>query len=1040
MTLNQSVAVSSFLELEAKKAQELVSFNKINLNGIKDVVSQALDLFGKNGLFSEYTVHNISHINKMLSIAEWIIPSETKARMSRADYLLIVLSIYFHDLGLIVTMDEFNNRDKSGFDRYLQDNLFFGKDGEDYKSEVFSDYPDEIEREKFLYQEFVRANHAKRIRKWIEGKFNAELGYSEKMFKEVDELMSVLPSRFRNDLALVCESHHLNDLDNLDKYIVSQPYGDSDDETGNIQYAAIILRTADLLHITTDRTPSVQFRLINPQNPKSQIEWVKQNAVTRIRPKKITVVDEKGNESEEQSEAIEVFADFSSADGYFGLTSYLTWAEKEIKQNKKWCESAKSKGGGNYIFPWSSIDQSRVNSEGFLKQQFSFSIDQEKILDLLTGHTLYNDPSVVVREIVQNSIDAIKLKNFIKGNSDYRKDYIRIEWDSDKRVLRIIDTGTGMSQQIIENHFLKAGSSRYHDREFKKNHPNFNSISRFGIGVLSCFMISDEVEVITSHSDDEQARHLLLRSVHGKYLISLLDKSTLSEMGIAESGTVITIKVRQSLGDFDVINIAKKWILFPVCKVEVSVDGEEADIVGYENTEKALLSYLDEIGIKAFVEGGEQISGYKIKTVQVGGLSLSYALKWSNYFKEWEFYKIDSWRNRQEIEYTPISTCIEGIRVESGTPGFVGYSIAAIANVTGSEAPKTNVARSGLESTGELIKLLRQIYSSYGGHITSEINNLVNEKNFSLTWAVAEAKWLLPPITEESHSRYRPIRQELLNEELKKIPLILVDIADKRENISIEQLNQYNSFWVIDWDFNSAVNNVLKNAPVSLSIKNIMKELSLESSEMPEEPILSDSQMQSNPYKFAFNGKQIDLIRFNVDLRRLDMRWSQHDPSESLWISQSIRSQARITDIFRGRERSSLSRTSSLKIANSNVIFIGDEKYHGVSSNGNYYIKPDSPIADILKSLIEIFNNTTDDDMLISSAVALSMCSKFIGGAFPVSIEIANRWMGEYYEDQMSEEVLRIILRLNDIDAVHVFDPSVWRREIKGVNGYVEDY
>ncbi len=40
----------------------------------------------------------------------------------------------------------------------------------------------------------------------------------------------------------------------------------------------------------------------------------------------------------------------------------------------------------------------------------SFTIDQENILQLLVGHTLYNDSSVVVRELVQNAIDAVKLQ------------------------------------------------------------------------------------------------------------------------------------------------------------------------------------------------------------------------------------------------------------------------------------------------------------------------------------------------------------------------------------------------------------------------------------------------------------------------------------------------------------------------------------------------------------------------------------------------------------------------------------------------------
>lgn len=324
----------------------------------------------------------------MLGLADWLIPEETHKHLSQADYLMIVLAIYFHDLGLVVTAEEFERRGTSAFGKYVEDNLFSGKEGEDYKAEVFNPHSDETSREKFLYQEFVRGNHAKRVRTWIDGNFDSSLGVSDKIFEEVNQLLNGLPRSFRNDLAVVCESHHLSDLDDLDKYSISQPYGDSDAETANVQYASIILRTADLMHITRDRTPSVQYRIINPQNPKSQEEWAKQNAVKRVRPRRVVSTDESGREVEQISDVIEVFADFTNAEGYFGLTSYLTWAEKEIKQSKQWVERSRVRGATNYIFPWSSIDQSKVNSDGFLKEQFAFSIDQEKILNLLTGHTL----------------------------------------------------------------------------------------------------------------------------------------------------------------------------------------------------------------------------------------------------------------------------------------------------------------------------------------------------------------------------------------------------------------------------------------------------------------------------------------------------------------------------------------------------------------------------------------------------------------------------------------------------------------------------
>ena len=94
--------------------------------------------------------------------------------------------------------------------------------------------------------------------------------------KELDGLLDALPEAFRRDLGTVCESHHLDDLADLKKYRVSQPYGNTSSATANVQYAAIVLRTVDLLHMTSDRTPSVAFKLISPTDPISQREWAKQ--------------------------------------------------------------------------------------------------------------------------------------------------------------------------------------------------------------------------------------------------------------------------------------------------------------------------------------------------------------------------------------------------------------------------------------------------------------------------------------------------------------------------------------------------------------------------------------------------------------------------------------------------------------------------------------------------------------------------------------------------------------------------------------------
>ncbi len=252
----------------------------IQLHEVRRSVKQILDLFGRNSFFAEYTVHDFSHVEAMLEDLEWIIPESTKEVMTAADWLLITLAIYFHDLGLIVTEEEFQNRDVANFDEFCNGVLFKHNDGKDYRQKVEALGKERAER--FFYQEFVRFNHAKRVRAWIEGRAATELGYARAQAVELDRLLSGLDSEFRRDLANVCESHNLDDLDDLQKYRPFRPYGRTPPETANVLYAAVILRTVDLLQITRQRAPSVMFRMINPTDPISQIEWTKQNAVRGI--------------------------------------------------------------------------------------------------------------------------------------------------------------------------------------------------------------------------------------------------------------------------------------------------------------------------------------------------------------------------------------------------------------------------------------------------------------------------------------------------------------------------------------------------------------------------------------------------------------------------------------------------------------------------------------------------------------------------------------------------------------------------------------
>lgn len=65
---------TNYVELQAEKAENLSFCRGIKLLHIRDKVETMLGFIGKGGIFEEYTVHSIEHIDEMLKIVEWLIP------------------------------------------------------------------------------------------------------------------------------------------------------------------------------------------------------------------------------------------------------------------------------------------------------------------------------------------------------------------------------------------------------------------------------------------------------------------------------------------------------------------------------------------------------------------------------------------------------------------------------------------------------------------------------------------------------------------------------------------------------------------------------------------------------------------------------------------------------------------------------------------------------------------------------------------------------------------------------------------------------
>lgn len=928
-------------EIKAQEATALTSFNHINLGGIKDSLEKMLAQIGHDGIFDEYTKHDITHVNTMLEMLDFLIPMNTQNLMTSADWLLIVLSFYFHDLGMLVTKKEFSSRLSN--ERYKQ--YRFDYLSKKANEESLKIYNGEDEKERFIYQEYVRLNHGNRIADWLRNE-NTEI-YDNEVCELVQNMVSGLKPIFIRDLAIICRSHNEDILDNPDQFEVKSEYGMNLQEKGNVFYAALILRTADLLHITENRCPSEQFQLISPNNPTSQIEWAKQSKVNSISPKDMT--DKEGNANKEvQSDTLCVTGYFDDPKGFFPLMDYLEYARQQLKKSYKLNEEVKRKKSTEYDFPWKDIDDSKVDTNEYERQQLSFTIDQQKILDLLVGETLYNNITVSLREISQNAIDAVKLKKYEedeRGNNNY-KPKVEVSWIPETRQLIISDNGTGMDMDTINNHLLRVGSSRYQDKEFIKTHSRFNSISRFGIGLLSCFLVAEDVDILTSSDITTKPLLLKVSKLHGKYLLKhgLESGSPLKLLDNNSTGTSIMLRILPGI-NFDPEEILHDWILFPQCDF-LFKQGEKREIIGFSNTKEMVRSVIQSRGIW-------DDDNYKIIGQNEEGLDMSILMKKDKYLKDWSFVDYSEIFRNDETNVVPCGLSVEGIRIDSNTPGFKTCYILAIVNLTGKNAPQTNVARSAINSQTSDKALLR-IYETYLKEINSQIQDI--GKEYSLTWASSELPYMLDKFSRDDldDGRDRLSSKNLFSQALLGQRFFLIEEEGKRNFYSIDQLKEKGHFWVIDSAAYNSANNLIREVKSSdLSVIKLLSNLYGTHNKVLDDidVLLSRSRDVSNLDELMRNSFEVSIIRLFEEHRCLNLLWRKKEPNSSSWICIDNRQMHR-----RYNYRYSSSFSFYIQQGEIEIISSSNLQYEAIRSDYGLFILKGSSVHTYLTELYDRIN------------------------------------------------------------------------------------
>jgi len=121
-----------------------------------------------------------------------------------------------------------------------------------------------------------------------------------------------------------------------------------------------------------------------------------------------------------------------------------------------------------------------------------FQVDLRGVIDLLSRH-IYSGPRVFLRELLQNAVDAIAARQDVDGRGGLVR-ITPISAASDEFVLR--DDGVGLTPDDVTDLLGTVGRSSKRD---VFDLPRSDFLGQFGIGMLSCFMVCDDI-VIRSRS------------------------------------------------------------------------------------------------------------------------------------------------------------------------------------------------------------------------------------------------------------------------------------------------------------------------------------------------------------------------------------------------------------------------------------------------------------------------------------------------------------------------------------------------------------
>lgn len=526
----------------------------------------------------EYTLHDGDHLFRVLKLMEKIIPKATITALSVPELMLLILTAFYHDIGMAPseqdvkiwkTLWDDNQTKDTTLNQYTKFKKYcrsFPSTLKDIDSLLLNGNHTKAESlKKHLISEYIRSTHTQRARTIINEDWNKLIKYRD--------------TDLTNEFAELCFSHNQDaaTLQELDTSLLCGP-----GIYVCLPFVGVILRLADILDFDGKRTPSVLYSHLFVRHPVSLQEWQKHRNIDAWDINNSNIRFQARCEHPAIESSIRQFCD---------------QIDKELAASNtilnRLTDSVRDPFPSYYKINLPlRVDRSKIGpikkypngKPAYKYQETKFTLNKSQVIDLLMGTELYGHPEIALRELLQNSIDACLLRQAMtKSWKNQYSPKIQIKYQKNKDgedILEISDNGTGMDLNIINKFYSSVGTSYYRSPEFYELKNNINleytPISRFGIGVLSCFMVSDYLKVNTKRLkgpyDSSEAYEII---VEGQDSIFWVREGKMNEPGTSTQLALRPDHPWKHLKESDFVKSICKIIPHPPFAIEIRTTNEE---------------------------------------------------------------------------------------------------------------------------------------------------------------------------------------------------------------------------------------------------------------------------------------------------------------------------------------------------------------------------------------------------------------------------------------------------------------------------------